>query len=436
MATFKLDFDPLPGDGIADEALGATFARLRILVDGQCVTRVFDKRSRVTREDIYVPLFPLAEWLAENWWFLSAECEGDTPRPDFQRRHDLRFARDGYALPSLRLIPRGEGAKLEWRRWTIGAAQIEFMESGDATVPLAAIEDELAAFIEAVIGRLPRHEAAQTGLVAEWDTIRRSQADPEERSFCRAAAALGLDPYDVGADDARALESYAERLPDQALRDLCGVSSPADFSVNAGWVTENLAAIDSWQHRMEDLRDLRRTLDHQPIVGSPWSHGYDAAGKLRAKLELNGRRLRSIEEVVALFDGAGDRSCVVTVDSPADGLKAVIGVGEDEAPGFVLAWSPLDMTRRFAFCRAVYGYLAPALLDRASIVADVRTERQQASRAFAAEFLAPSHLIRDAVSRPVLDSDSIDELAEDFAVSSWVIRHQVRNHQIAEISEE
>ena len=52
-----------------------------------------------------------------------------------------------------------------------------------------------------------------------------------------------------------------------------------------------------------------------------------------------------------------------------------------------------------------------------------------------AEFLAPSSGLRSRISRPVVDADDIDELAEEFGVSPYTIEHQIATHQIARISQ-
>lgn len=62
-----------------------------------------------------------------------------------------------------------------------------------------------------------------------------------------------------------------------------------------------------------------------------------------------------------------------------------------------------------------------------------RSDRQQWSRAFAAEFLAPSAALRATVPRTTLDEDAVDKLAAEFGVSSMLIAHQVRNHGVAQI---
>lgn len=68
-----------------------------------------------------------------------------------------------------------------------------------------------------------------------------------------------------------------------------------------------------------------------------------------------------------------------------------------------------------------------------ALLTQARSDRQQWSRAFAAEFLAPSAALRTKVSRSTVDEDAVDELAAEFGVSSMLIAHQLQNHGIAEI---
>ena len=63
------------GERIAGEELSATFAALRIDVSGEPLTKVLDNRAATIRDSIFVPLYPIAEWLVSNWWFLAHEPE-------------------------------------------------------------------------------------------------------------------------------------------------------------------------------------------------------------------------------------------------------------------------------------------------------------------------------------------------------------------------
>jgi Zn-dependent peptidase ImmA (M78 family) len=86
--------------------------------------------------------------------------------------------------------------------------------------------------------------------------------------------------------------------------------------------------------------------------------------------------------------------------------------------------------RRFSLCRALSDYLASGL---PSLVTRSQTEHQQRNRAFAAQFLAPAESIRKRIMGWSPDEDGVYELAREFRVSELVIRHQIRNHGLAEL---
>jgi hypothetical protein len=57
----------------------ATWARIEILVGQEHVTLVEDKDSTSSRRSIYCPLYPVAEWVAYNWWLLRANSRPAIP---------------------------------------------------------------------------------------------------------------------------------------------------------------------------------------------------------------------------------------------------------------------------------------------------------------------------------------------------------------------
>ena len=70
----------------------------------------------------------------------------------------------------------------------------------------------------------------------------------------------------------------------------------------------------------------------------------------------------------------------------------------------------------------------PALVQN-SLLTRAYTWDQRASRAFAAELLAPEAALRQEVHDGVPHA-RVEELAKKFHVSPWVIEHQIENHRI------
>jgi hypothetical protein len=98
---FRIETEWIDAAGIRGRELAATWASLLIGVDGEIVTRVVDERARTVRNDIYVPLYVLAEWLVTNWWFLFHEVENPSKEDDpaFGRRHALGASREEVRVP-------------------------------------------------------------------------------------------------------------------------------------------------------------------------------------------------------------------------------------------------------------------------------------------------------------------------------------------------
>ena len=89
-----------------DKVSQSTMAALSVEAGGSTVTSVLDRTNRIYSDAVVVPLFSVAEWLITNWWYLWYEIE-DTgqQRPEFESRHNLAFAGDGFVLPSLTVTP-------------------------------------------------------------------------------------------------------------------------------------------------------------------------------------------------------------------------------------------------------------------------------------------------------------------------------------------
>ena len=229
MPDFSFDFDWVDAAGVRGPELSATWAALKVRVNGSIVTRVHDARAKTVRDFVHVPLYPLAEWLVGNWWFLKHEFLNPAKEhdPSFHRRHSLNSSREGYAFPNLEVIPFGTRTRLAWwnnvTRWT----RVEFLNKDRESVDSIEFQETCADFIDRVIQRLMCLGVEETFLQQDWEAIR--TADADESKFCEAAAGLGWDPFAL--DDERrtkVLELSGE------LGELLGEAIPALDSNDPG----------------------------------------------------------------------------------------------------------------------------------------------------------------------------------------------------------
>lgn len=432
MAEIQFELDWQDGEGVMGPELSATMASLRLRIRDRIVTEVHDRRARTVRDSVFVPLYPLAEWLVSNWWFLAFESENPSKRSDgeFRRRHALLTNTSGYALPGLEITSSGRRTQISWGRDTSEWTSVNYLHSDRTTVDRDEFLAECSDLVDIVIRRLEEFDVRDTFLQDEWAAIQ--AADEEEASFCEIAAGLGWDPYDL--DDARRQQVF--RITND-LGPLLGEAVAVMDAVNpVEDASAILTALEAAQPNGVNLHMLRPLKHHgQSLKGHPWQAGYALARQARDRLQLGGDPIPSLE---VLADALDERvESIRRAAQPFPHLHAlplvdgVVRSQDHDGVGFGLRPRGADGWR-FLFCRALGEALTS---DRDSLVTKGHTERQQRNRAFAAEFLAPGSSLKQRIHDPVVESEQVEDLAEEFAVSEHVIVRQVQNHQIAHVSE-
>ncbi len=433
MTDFRITFEWLDSQDCPEPELKVTFAELSILVDRYCVTRLYDEQSRTMREVVYVPLYPLAEWVAANWWALWKEPEMSGPmRPGYLSRHSLVGAREGYALPPLRIEAAGSLTRLSWHPEDLPFNKVRFTETGQSWVPTDAVKNELSSLVAAVVSRLESQGITGTMLQEDWLAVQGT--DTEQKVFCECAAALGLDPYDLDDSQQRAIEDIGHRLPEEIVNEFFGAARSEELHADAQVVLDGLARTQRNTLDLTSLKDLRQTMaTWTPPAGTPpWEQGYSFARELRCRLGLDGLPLDSIEAVGKVLEvTASHLDAARSTFASHTPFAALMGINDKSSPGFVLR-KTARVSQNFHFCRALFEYLwSPT--SRSALITDALTKQQKRNRAFASELLAPSSALKKRVRRREVDSEQVDEIAEEFGVSTFVILHQLDNHDIAQV---
>jgi len=434
MPTLDFDIDWLDGEGVRGPELAATWAALCIRFGESVITRVLDARAKTVREFLHLPLYPLAEWFAANWWFLSHEFENPDKKTaaDFRHRHNLATGREGYAFPNLEVISCGAFTRLAWKREILPWNNVTFLEQGENWVDSSEFRASCAGLIDAVIRRLDALGIQETFLQQEWLAIQ--AADQEEAEFCRTAAGLGWDPYAINEGWQRFILLLADKLGDVLSEAVPAMGPPNDFE---DW--RDIASTIAEARKCNRLplqrlrffgRDVMQDTETRPY---PWDAGYETARRLRRFLDVGSEPLRDMTELAQSLGEDAESMDRVSKNNVALGWPPLVDavIAQDDAgPAFAFRRLGED-ARRFHFCRA----LAEVLMSPGSdtLLTKAHSERQKRNRAFAAEFLAPSQGLIQRVRRHVVDSDDINEMAAEFGVSSRLIAHQLLNHRIADI---
>ncbi len=433
-------FDWEPALEVRAPELQATWSRLEIWVGDECVTQVEDIDSRSVRHSIYVPLYPLAEWIAYNWWFLKAHSRPaslgrdlwsfDSPqRPRaglgwVLEHHNFRAAGDGFLWPNLTIVPEGRYARLVWSPDDSAAPErpVKYIRRGEAWVESALLELSLARFVDDVSTRLTEQGITETSLQKEWSELRRT--DAEEAAFCIASARLGLDPYSDAVEIQDSIERAAVALPESLVDDFFDAVSPQKMTSGIEWVTNATHRIRDYTPDRTSGAGLRAVVGQPAEVSHarPWDIGWTQARNVRDRLGLDDQERFEVGELLS----------VVPSDSHDLGLQAIGGASRRNASVLVLGRPMISQTQRFAEARALWHFL----FDQRPVtflITPAHTDRQRVERAFAAELLAPAAgiLHRLDLGEIGFALDDIEAIAEHFEVSSMVIRHQIENQILA-----
>ena len=442
MIRFRVEWQDAPG--VRDTVLARTWCRLVIEAGDRLVTEALDDRSRSLRGGIYGSVFPLSQWIVENWWFILNESyrfpaaygSRDLARTPGDRawiqRHSILAARQGGVLPDL-AIYRDEGSVVaRWMPDSDDSAHpfLRFTGSGEVTMGQDEAKRGLAELVDQVLDRVEGLDDTEVGMLREeWNAILESRE--ADRKICEWAARLGLDPHDP------------DEFTDDQAGTLFGLISPLDDSVRSDLLDaeqlQSLRADLEWLNQARSLAaDAGGALNPEPDLSSiagrtAHEHGYMCAATLRSHLSASGRcePIGDMGEILHRLGWA--QSPVRTLEPRPEGpLKVALEQSDDGASVAVTAERDLP-GERFGLARSIFLRHFSANGCNRRLVTEAHTREQHASRAFAAEFLAPAAGLSRHIGERV-SHDGIDHLAEHYAVSPTVIAHQIQNHRLAWIN--
>ncbi len=437
--SLSIECDPVDQPAATDPLERSTWCAMRIRIGGRTVTRVWDKSIQDERTLLYVPAFPIAEWVVSNWWMLLHEPLRTAELPQSSlahlpwiKRHCLRSAESGLLLPSLYIFNDGRGIRAQWVADERGACPHmpgEFTDTGSDVLEEATVRDSLAEFVDSVLDRLEgRCDERVIALRENWQAVR--GADADEANYCIAAGRLGLDPYDpsqVGATVAEWVETELADPDRPLIRDLTESADPDTVIGQWKWIAEINAFCP--------VGPLRRRLPISNVLrgGSPARHAYHLASEVRRAAGASAwEPIVSVDELAATACGcsfsAQDRN-----DAPGRTLQALVGWAD--ADQIVLAGPrpTRSDSRRFLDARGIYHALF-ACHQSERLVTRAFTWDQQASRAFAAELLAPRAALANRTNG-VADPDTVRDLATCYDVSTAVVSNQLRNAEVPLVEE-
>ncbi|WP_237481873.1 hypothetical protein [Lichenibacterium dinghuense] len=403
MTTFKFIREGWTDSDVGDADERATFTRLRIMAGNAIVTRAFSKRGGGETEALNVPLFPLADFIAKQWWPLLYEPVRSQPQEAFAARHRLDLPMHGYAFPALGLCSAGDDALVvDWAVIDSEYSPLKFL-TNPFREPLQIsrddVEPELMDLIESALTRLQAGTRAHAALADNWKRVRETLESPDQINYCMAAGRLGIDPYDPDSVD---VSQFVGDLPEDLFND---ISEASDLS--------RIADTTKWAQEARDTLNGCPTIDVQAfgqpprddLHGLPGDLGFRAARMLRHRLGLSDNDPK--RATAAILGDADSLAGVLTKRGP-DRMTGLTHRTNGVAHIGTIAASARQ--RHFRACSAAYIAWCSDPGDlRAGTVA--LTRRQQASRAFAAEMVAPVSYLIERGGNSGFTEDDIEQEA-------------------------
>lgn len=437
VSAFEVRVEWLEAPGVSTPELAATWARYEIWVDDHCVTQVESEAN--FRRGVYGSLYPLAEWVVANWWFLTSSVRPSaTPQrywtwPNLQRQswlrnHNLRGAGNGMAWPDITLVPEGAMTSVKWSA-DIGPVlgPVRFMSSGHSYLKADTVRTGLAQLVAITLERLTESSVDKTRLAEDWEAL--GHLDDDETEFCTTAARLGLDPFDVPEQLADDIIRVAGDLPVDLAADFFDSVDPSRLGQAARWTNQAVRVAERAAGRAQtDMQTFDNVVVDLKAAMSPtgrvWETGYHMARSVRRRLDLQDSARFDPSPWVALG----------TVTEDSAGIQGVV-VKRNNRVGLVLGDRPVGSSSRlFAQATAMGRVLVRSGQRNEFLLSAARRDDGQVARAFAAELLAPAAGIRqflDRLGRP--DDLALESVARHFGVSPILVRHQYDN-QVARVS--
>lgn len=420
--TIEMQWEHL-SEGSAEER--ACFGVLCFRHNGIAMTEGIDGFVGCSRPGPLVSGYPLAEWLAWNWWRLTVEPRQEHLTGDWAFAHRLSTTGEGYLWPNIAIFSDRERTTLIARPTRPqGFAAFRFTADHVLVLPSRVFEAAVDRFISQIQGRLRESAIPETNFDHVWAEICAERADPNLAARRRIEALRGVDPDEGDSEQIEKLLADAGSLGSEAVQELAanpvsGQRLPtadelADLARSQG------SEINPGDRVRIDIADL------PPCELVPaWQRGYQAANALRKKQRLGHKPLTNRQ--LAELCGTSEKLLKLKPSTEQTVFSFSLRI-EDDATDRVVLRSKWDTSRRFNLARLLGDQLASGFREPLLPATDSFTYRQKLQRAFAAELLCPFEALEEMLGGDY-SPEARDNAAHHFKVSERTVTTLLVNHK-------
>ena len=397
----------------------ASFAQVRIAMNGVLLSEGHDPFIGRVREASLLSAYPLAEWLAWNWWRLRWE---PSDRADGWRfAHSMGTIGDGYVWPNLTIFPDGERVTIVARPSNpVDSFSVRYISEYVGAISAAEFEGGVSRFVEQVLGQLDAEGLCDTNLHRIWADLEVERRDSELARYRQLEAMLGHDADEGPEGLIRGL------LDDEAYIGVEGARELAAEIAKGGSVLAAAQLIDL-AHQSGTSTDLRNAIRLNDRVATSrgdtpaWLVGQRAARAVRRQIGNDNEPLsnRHLAELIAV----SPEVLTPTVRAPLS-----FSFRDDPTRANIVLRSRWETGRRFDLARLLGDVVASGHSEPLIPATHAATYRQKLQRSFAAELLSPFDAVEDMMRGDYSDEQQ-EEVAERFLVSPLTIRTMLVNHR-------
>jgi hypothetical protein len=371
-----------------------------------------------------VPTYYLVEWLAQNWWsFLYEPRKDDRSDADseFRSRHWLGIPRNGFGLPDVMFAPSGETMEVIARQTYLRFAHLSFTETAHSIVRTNEVRAHLTTFVEAVLGRMGEKGIKTSEAHEAWKRV--AGTSLEEEGYCRLIGAMGLSPYVDHPEIDKALDGISDVINETVLTDLCEASTIGSFTRAAEFTGRIAGALE--KSSAIEVTPFLKIAKPQDNARKAYDWGYGAAAKARRELGIPDD---NPEGRIEFFKKLGfDPKASPDIGSPVSNVFPIQGAISRNQKTVKLALSS-GSDKEFSAARGSFLAWVSGEAD-ARLVTTARTRQQRASRAFAAELLAPAAYLKKRLGRERdVSPFTLDKVSTEMGVASTIVRLQAKNN--------
>lgn len=409
----------------------ATNAEISIAIGNRQVTEIEDFDSKTVRRTVRASAGLAAIWFVANWWRLRWEAE-----PSISTREDLNWAMShslpaiggGFVWPDLAFRGSdGQQITVVCKQHNAAIPEelypIRYLNGFSAVIDASTFERGVAEFVETVIARLHSCGVRKSELHDLWDDLRSERGNAKASFHRKLEALLGLDP-DENDELINSLSGWSRTYGKHALEEVSASTDQAHISAilaDAKTAAQGVRTFAEMPGRNETSALVDLAL-HAP----PWQQGQSAAYALRKKWNFD-------------FNPISDAALADRLNIALNRLTEVreralfsFALSDGNKLGFVLN-RPHSHSRRFDTARLIGDQIGFDLNDLLRPATGAVTNRQKFQRAFAAEFLCPSEMIRERFSGkldPGRIGDTVTDLSTEYNVAERLIFHHMENRNV------